>query len=96
MTPNIDRLAAMGTTFERAITQVPVCNRLAGQRLHRAAAEPDRHPRQRLPWYERVDAADTLPAVLRQSGAYVAMYGKNFHADPIDAALQSIMFDEFL
>ena len=25
-TPNMDRLAEMGTTFERAVTSVPLCN----------------------------------------------------------------------
>ena len=66
VTPNIDRLAAMGTTFERAITQVPLCN------ASRASLFTGQQPSQTgvldngLLWYERVDAADTLPAVLRQ------------------------------
>lgn len=94
-TPNLDRLAAMGTTFTHAITQVPVCN------ASRSSVFSGQQPSQNgildnyVPWYQRIDAADTLPAVLRQSGAYVAMFGKNFHSDPIDAARSAILFDEF-
>lgn len=94
-TPNLDRLAAMGTTFTHAINQVPVCN------ASRSSVFTGQQPSQTgildnyVPWYDRVDAADTLPAVLRQSGAYVAMFGKNFHTDPISPALQSVLFDEF-
>ena len=96
VTPNIDSLAARGTTFERAITQVPICN------ASRASVFTGQQPSETgvldndVLWYERLDVADTLPAVLRQSGAYVAMYGKNFHDDPIDAGRQSILFDDFL
>ncbi len=94
-TPNLDRLAAMGTTFDRAITQVPICN------ASRSSVFTGQQPSQTgildnaVPWFERVDAADTLPAVLREAGAYVAMFGKNFHADPIDATRMAILFDEF-
>ena len=94
-TPNLDRLAAMGTTFERTITQVPVCN------ASRSSVFTGQQPSETgildnfTPWYQRVDAADTLPAVLRQAGAYVAMFGKNFHTDPIPAGLQPVLFDEF-
>ena len=96
VTPNIDRLMDAGTTFDRAVAQVPLCN------PSRSSVFTGRQPSATgiidndIPWYERNAAADTLPAVLRQSGAYVAMYGKNFHDDPISAANQKILFDDFL
>lgn len=96
VTPNIDRLMDAGTTFERAVAQVPLCN------PSRSSVFTGRQPSatgiidNEVPWYERNDPADTLPAVLRQSGAYVAMYGKNLHTDPIPLAAQRIMFDDFL
>lgn len=94
-TPNIDSLMDDGTTFERAVAQVPLCN------PSRSSVFTGRQPSStgiidnQVPWYERNDAADTLPAVLRQAGAYVAMYGKNFHDDPIPGAQQRILFDDF-
>ena len=96
VTPNIDRLMDAGTTFDRAVAQVPLCN------PSRSSVFTGRQPSATgiidndIPWYERNAAADTLPAVLRQSGAYVAMYGKNFHDDPISAANKKILFDDFL
>lgn len=93
--PNIDSLMDSGTTFERTVAQVPLCN------PSRSSVFTGRQPSStgiidnQVPWYERNDAADTLPAVLRQAGAYVAMYGKNFHDDPIPGAQQRILFDDF-
>ena len=94
-TPNIDRLAAMGTTFERAVTQVPLCNPSRTSVL--SGLEPSRTGvlDNALVWQERVDPADTLPAVLKAAGAYVAMFGKIFHDEStITAAQQQVMFDE--
>ena len=94
--PNLDRLAGEGTSFERTVAQVPLCN------PSRASVFTGQLPSQTgvldndVIWYERVDVANTLPAVLRQAGAYVAMFGKNLHSDPIDLDRQKVMFDEFL
>lgn len=95
VTPNLDGLMEAGTTFDRAIAQVPFCN------PSRSSVFTGRQPTATgiidndVPWYERNDPSETLPAVLRQAGAYVAMYGKNFHDDPISAANQKILFDDF-
>ena len=43
-TPHMDRLAEMGTTFERAVTQVSAVQSGAHQRPQRAPAERDRRP----------------------------------------------------
>jgi arylsulfatase A-like enzyme len=86
----------MGTTFERAVTQIPLCNPsrtsvLSGQQPSQTGVLDNS-----IFWYDRVDPADTLPAVLRDAGAYVAMFGKNPHSDPIAPEHQAILFDEFL
>lgn len=95
-TPNLDRLAGEGTTFERTVSQVPLCN------PSRASVFTGQQPTEtgvldnNVLWYERVNVENTLPAVLRTAGAYVAMFGKNFHEDPIGEGRQAVMFDEFL
>ena len=84
-----------GTTFERAITQVPLCG------PSRSSVFTGQQPSQTgvvdnsIPWFELINPADTLPAVLKDAGVHVAMFGKNFHYDPISAADQAVMFDEF-
>lgn len=96
-TPNLDELAERGTSFDRTIAQIPQCN------PSRASVLTGRLPSQTgvldndVLWEERVDPADTLPAVLRTAGAYVAAFGKIFHNDHvIPPAAQALMFDEFL
>jgi arylsulfatase A-like enzyme len=94
-TPNLDRLAAMGTTFERAITQVPLCNPSRTSVFTGLQPSETGVLENTTPWFDLVDPSTTLPAVLRTAGAYVAMYGKHFHYDAISAADQAVMFDEF-
>ncbi|HVL20371.1 MAG TPA: sulfatase-like hydrolase/transferase, partial [Amaricoccus sp.] len=96
-TPHMDRLADMGTTFERAVTQVPLCNPARTSVLSGLPPSETGVLDNQMPWYERVNPADTLPAVLKAAGAYVAMFGKHFHTEaPLDAAQQAVMFDEFI
>ena len=96
-TPNIDRLAEMGTTFERAVTQVPLCNPartsvLSGQQPSRTGVLDNA-----MVWHERVNPADTLPGVLKAAGAYVAMFGKLFHDETtLTPAQQSLMAPHWL
>src|SRR6187551_1282389 len=81
--PNLERLADLGTTFDRAITQVPICN------PSRSSVLSGRQPAQtgilenNVPWYDRIDPAETLPGVLKAAGVYVAAYGKLYHNHPI-------------
>ena len=95
-TPNFDRLADMGTTFERAVSQVPVCNPsrasvLSGQQPGRTGILDNE-----VPWAERINPADTLFGVLKAAGVHVASFGKIFHDEiAITAQQQGLMFDEF-
>jgi arylsulfatase A-like enzyme len=95
-TPNMDRLAGMGTVFERAVTQVPLCNPSRTSVLTGMQPSKTNVLDNDTPWFESVDPADTLPAVLRDAGVYVAMFGKHFHTDTLSQAQQNRMFDEYL
>ena len=64
-TPHMDRLAEMGTTFERAVTQVPLCNPARTSVLSGLQPSETGVLDNQMPWYERVDPADTLPGVQR-------------------------------
>ncbi|HEX8257913.1 MAG TPA: sulfatase-like hydrolase/transferase, partial [Allosphingosinicella sp.] len=78
-TPNIDRVMAMGTTFENGFSQVAVCN--ASRTAVLTGLDPgvsgvhmnyDR-------WAEVVDPGATLPALLRDAGYNTSLIGKVFH-----------------
>ncbi|TPE53516.1 sulfatase-like hydrolase/transferase [Amaricoccus solimangrovi] len=96
-TPNMDRLAALGTTFDRAVAQVPVCNPSRTSVL--SGLEPSRTGvlDNSVAWDERVNPADTLFGVLKAAGIHVGSFGKVFHDETaISAAQQAVMFDEFV
>ena len=78
-TPNIDRVMAMGTTFENAYAQVAVCNASRASAL--SGLNPGLtgvHNNSEL-WYEYLDPAATLPARLKSAGYYTGVIGKVFH-----------------
>jgi len=85
--PNIDRLAAGGTMFERAYCNIPVCG------ASRASLMTGLRPaRQRfLYYYTRADedapGITTLPQLFREKGYYTISNSKVFHHS--DDALQS-------
>ena len=94
-TPNIERLMTMGTTFERAITQVPLCN------PSRSSVFSGQQPSQT----GVLDNAALVRA--HRSGGNAAggaQGGRGLCRDvrqelpirPIDAPPQAIMFDEFM
>ncbi len=87
-TPNMDKLAAGGTLFERAYCNVPVCG------ASRASLLTGLHPtRSRFLDYDTWAQNDapgvtTLPAHFKNNGYYTASLGKIFHF-PEDMAKQS-------
>lgn len=94
--PNIQRLMDEGTTFTRAVTQVPLCN------PSRSSVMTGQQPADtgildnRTPWFERIDPAQTLPATLKAAGAYVAMFGKHFPTEfPMPEGVREQLFDEY-
>ena len=96
VTPNLDRLAAEGVRFDRAYTQFPLCNPARTSIMTGMQPSQTGVFENNVPWYERVDPAITLPAVLKAADVYVAMYGKHFHDHAISGAARALMFDEFL
>lgn len=96
-TPNLDRLADMGTTFDRAVAQVPVCNPSRTSVLSGLQPSETGVLDNYVPWDERVSPADTLFGVLKAAGVYTASFGKIFHDETgITTAQQGVMFDEFV
>ncbi|MEW8278098.1 MAG: sulfatase-like hydrolase/transferase [Candidatus Thiodiazotropha sp.] len=95
-TPNIDRLANQGVAFVNAFAPVALCN------PSRASVLSGQYPAttgvhdNSTHWYDALDAAATLPAVLKSSGYYTSVIGKVFHTN-IEAApttISSIIADE--
>jgi uncharacterized sulfatase len=90
-TPNLDRLRARGTTFERAYVQYPVCNpsrcsMMTGLRAERTGIVGNDVPlRQKLP-----DVV-TLPQLFKEAGWQSHAFGKLYHLgggkDPRQQAL---------
>ncbi len=88
-TPNIDRLMAMGTTFENGFAQVAVCN--ASRTSALSGLNPGLtgvHHNFEL-WSDHVDPARTLPGVLHAAGFDTSLIGKVFHPGQISSPATS-------
>ena len=85
--PNIDRLAAGGTMFERAYCNIPVCG--ASRASLMTGLRPARN--RFLYYYTRADedapGITTLPQHFRENGYYTVSNSKVFHH--ADDAMQS-------
>lgn len=85
-TPNLDRLRARGTTFERAFVQYPVCNpsrssMMVGLRVEQTGiANNTDHLRQKMP-----DIV-TMPQLCKDAGWQAHAFGKIYHLGGKDAA----------
>ena len=79
-TPNIDRLAKMGTTFSRAYCAVPACNPsraalMTGQRPWTTACYTNGDP-----WKKHTTEGFGLSAQFKAAGYHVAGAGKIYHS----------------
>ncbi|MFP6895288.1 MAG: sulfatase [Roseibacillus sp.] len=79
-TPNIDRLAKMGTTFSRAYCAVPACNPsraalMSGQRPWTTACYLNGNP-----WKAHITEGFGLSAQFKKAGYHVAGAGKIYHS----------------
>ena len=80
-TPNIDRLANMGTTFRHAYCAVPACNParaalMSGQRPWTTACYLNSNP-----WKQHITEGFGLSAQFKKAGYHVAGAGKIYHSD---------------
>ena len=80
-TPNIDRLASQGMRFERAHVTIAVCQPcrnvwMTGRYPHRSGGEGF-HKLQK-------PGVPILPAILRENGYLVGLFGKEPHCTPYD------------
>ena len=94
-TPNLDRLRAMGVSFDNAYASVALCmpSRTAimtGQ----SPFETGVHYNSEI-WYEKVDPAITIPAILKAAGYSVDGYGKLFGTLNFPPDVLSKMFDDY-
>jgi Ca2+-binding RTX toxin-like protein len=92
-TPNIDRVMAMGTTFENAYSQIAVCN--ASRTSALSGLNPGLsgvHDNFQL-WSDHVSAAETLPGVLNAAGFDTSVIGKVFHAPEMTRQISATLAD---
>ncbi|MFC7500169.1 sulfatase-like hydrolase/transferase [Enterovirga sp. GCM10030262] len=92
-TPNIDRVMAMGTTFDNAFAQVAICN--ASRTSVLSGLDPAAtgvHANFEI-WHEFVDPAGTLPALLKDAGYSTSIIGKVFHQSDMPEHVASVVAD---
>jgi uncharacterized sulfatase len=77
--PNLDRLRARGTTFERAYVQYPVCNPSRSSMLSGLRAEQTGVVSNTERLRQRMPDVVTLPQLCKEQGWQTAAFGKIFH-----------------
>lgn len=89
-TPNLDRLRARGTTFERAYIQYPVCNPSRCSMMTGLRAEQTRIVNNTDPLRSKMPGIVTLPQLCKDAGWQAHAFGKIYHLgggkDPAEKA----------
>ncbi|MEN3943002.1 sulfatase [Prosthecobacter sp. SYSU 5D2] len=78
-TPNLDRLRARGTTFERAYVQYPVCNPSRCSMMTGLRAEQTGIVGNDVPLRQRMPDVITLPQLFKEAGWQAHAFGKLYH-----------------
>ena len=78
-TPNLDRLRARGTTFERAYVQYPVCNPSRSSMMTGLRAEQTGIVGNDIPLRDTLPDVVTLPQLCKESGWQAHAFGKLYH-----------------
>jgi iduronate 2-sulfatase len=78
-TPNLDRLRARGTTFERAYVQYPVCNPSRSSLMAGLRAEQTGIVGNDIPLRETMPDVVTLPQLCKEAGWQSHAFGKLLH-----------------
>lgn len=78
-TPNLDRLRARGTTFERAYVQYPVCNPSRCSMMTGLRAEQTGIVGNDIPLRQKLPDIVTLPQLCKDAGWQSHAFGKLYH-----------------
>ncbi len=78
-TPNLDRLRARGTTFERAYVQYPVCNPSRSSMMTGLRAEQTGIVGNDIPLRQKMPDIITLPQLCKDAGWQSHAFGKLYH-----------------
>jgi iduronate 2-sulfatase len=78
-TPNLDRLRARGTTFERAYVQYPVCNPSRSSMMAGLRAEQTGIVGNDIPLRQKMPDITTLPQLCKEAGWQSHAFGKLYH-----------------
>ncbi|ELS04095.1 arylsulfatase A family protein, partial [Xenococcus sp. PCC 7305] len=92
-TPNLDAFRDKSISFSNAFATTALCNPsrtsvLAGQSSFKTKTHWNNDV-----WYENIDPAITLPALMKNAGYTVRAFGKNFHQGNLPPGVENIVFD---